>query len=145
MDTLMIFMSTIYRHCQIYYGKRLSKLKISSGQFMFILCICDNAGLSQDNLAEKFHMNKSTIARVAAQLEKDGFIIKKNNAKDKRIYNLYPTKKSDRIYPEIMKIIKEWNKIITMNFTDNEKKTFDNLLFKMRDNVLYNENNIMED
>lgn len=130
------WISITYRHSQIYFAKAFEALGLGSGQYMFVLCICENSGLTQDALAEEVAMNKSTVARAVSQLEKDGFIERKVNQEDKRIYNVFPTEKGMAIYPLIIAVLDTWNDLITEDLTEEEEKILDALLIKVQKSAI---------
>ena len=98
---------------------------------MFIKHICANEGISQDKLVNLVHINKSNVTRALNQLEKNGFIEKHENEKDKRTALLYPTTKAREILSEIFQIENDWVEIMTKNLEaeDNE------LLLRLMKNV----------
>lgn len=128
--------SVLHRHSQSHYAKKFEKLGVKSSQFMFILCICDNEGISQDELAKEFKMNKSTITRVVSQLENLEFVYRKINKKDKRICNLYSTEKSKQVYTKIKEILNQWQVIISEGLTEDEKVQLNNILIRIKDNII---------
>jgi len=118
MKDLTKYVSVAYRRTQMFYTEQLKKLEVSSGQFMYIVCICEHVGQTQDELAERLIIDKSTIAKVLAQLESNGYIRKTINFTDRRALNIFPTDKAVAIYPKILEIKEEWHRQITENLSD---------------------------
>lgn len=96
------------RYCRMYLDKELNRLKLNSGQYFYILKICEEPGVTQDRLISLVHVNASNITRALAYLEKEGFIERKLSHKDRRTYHLYPTQKSLDTYPEILAVRERW-------------------------------------
>ena len=136
MKQLCRWLSIIQRHSNIYYHKHFEELGISSGQYMFVLCICDEPGLTQEQIADSLAMNKSTVTRALAQLESDDFIIKKPNEKDKRSYKVFPTDKAKKSYCQIMKSLYSWEDVLIKGFTEDEQEMLHNMLMRVAKNVL---------
>ena len=67
----------------------------------------ENPGMTQDRFITSFYINPSNITRSLAYLEREGFIRKENNKKDKRTCCLYPTQKWEMVYHEIVKICRQ--------------------------------------
>ena len=124
------------RYQQRYLSRQFKKIGLPFGHHLFILCVCDNEGITQDQLAEKLLLNKSTVARALSALEKQGFIYKTLNAKDKRIFNVYPTVKSQQIFPEILHIIGELNQKLLLNFSSQQKEEFSSLFQNYMHNTI---------
>lgn len=127
--------SQLYRNTKIYNTNEFKDIGILGGQFIFIMCIFDHPGKSQDWIAEELKMNKSTVARVIAELEHQGLVTRIPDEKDKRVYILRPTKKCEDIYPEVKKRIRKYNKLATEGLSTEEKATFLELLEKVNNNI----------
>ena len=52
------------RHYLMYLNKRLASYGLSGSQYLFILNICRQPGLTQDKLPDIIHINKSNVTRV---------------------------------------------------------------------------------
>lgn len=127
--------SQLYRNSKIYYSNDFKDLEILGGQFMFVLCVYDNPGKSQDWIAEELKINKSTVARVIAELVNQGLVEMTVDKNDKRIHILYPTQKCKGIYPEVKKRLKQYNKIALEGLSTEEKATFRKLFEKVNKNI----------
>ena len=94
--------------------------------------ICANPGISQDQLAQRICINKSNVARQAAILEEDGFIIRKPSLSDKRVMELYPTEKTLELLPQITAITSGWEQCLTKDMTEEEILTVTRILERMK-------------
>jgi DNA-binding MarR family transcriptional regulator len=95
--------------------------------------ICANPGISQDQLAQKICINKSNVARQAAILEDDGFILRKPSQADKRVMELYPTEKTLTLMPEITEILNKWEDFLLADLSEEEVEHVHFILQRMRD------------
>lgn len=138
MKDLSKYISVTHRRIQIFYTEKLKKLGVSSGQFMYIVCICEKVGQTQDELSQRLIIDKSTVAKVLSQLETNGYITKTTNPNDRRIFNIFPTDKAIDIYPQILEIKDEWHNKITENFSDIERDVFEKLMEKVMENAIKN-------
>ena len=98
---------------------------------MYVACICECPGLTQDLLASKLQIDKGTVAKTLQQILAFGFITRQTSSKDRRANHLYPTQKALDVYPEILKIGELWNQHILSNFTEDEAKVFLKLLTRV--------------
>jgi len=133
-DYIKIF-SVIYWQSQGFCAKRLKDLGVTCGQFMYILCICDNPGVSQEKVAELTCIDKSTVAKAVQQLLKGGFITRQVSREDRRVNELYPTEKATSIYPEIVQIVNDFHEEQLRGLTDIERDLFMRLLQKIFEHV----------
>ncbi len=136
MSVLSKWISITDRHSKMYYTQQFSPLGLSSGQHIIILCVSEHEGFTQEQLAAVLHMNKSTVARFTAQLEKNGFLTRKVNPVDKREYHLYTTDKAKGICPQIQQVLHSWNERITEGLSDREIALAEEVLQKITGNAV---------
>lgn len=135
MEKLNKLLSITARKSQVYYGNEFANFNISTGQYMFIVSLCENAGLSQEELSACIGINKSTVAKVVAQLEKENYIVREIDELDKRGYKLYPTKKAEDVYPKIIEILEQWKSYLVTDLTEDEITTLLTLMTKVESNA----------
>ena len=135
MNVISKWLAVSSRCGQIFFAKRFEGLGFGSGQYMFITGIYENPGLTQDKLAEVISINKGTVANVLKTLEKDGFVERKQNTKDKRIHNLYLTEKGINSYVIIKETVEEWNSLLTKDLSKDEAEKLELILRKITDNA----------
>lgn len=99
----------------------------------YLTQICEYPGISQDQLAQRICINKSNVARQAAALEEDGFIIRKPSAADKRCLELYPTEKTLALLPQIIAITTCWEECLTNDLSAEEQEIAVKILLQMRE------------
>ena len=106
-------------------------LKGCHASYLAEICACP--GISQDRLAQKICINKSNVARQAAILEDDGFILRKPSQADKRVMELYPTEKALTLMPEITEILNKWEDFLLADLSEEEVEHVHFILQRMRD------------
>ena len=116
-----------------YKATRLSAYGLKGCHASYLSEICANPGISQDKLAQRICINKSNVARQAAALEEDGFIIRKASPADKRVMELYPTEKTLELMPEITEILNKWEDFLLADLSDAEVEQVHSVLQRMRD------------
>ena len=94
----------------------------------YILPICNNPGMSQDQLSKYMYINKCNVTRHLAALEKMGYIERRQSETDRRVTNVYPTDLAVKAKLEVLDGIREWNSYIMGEFTDQEAAVFYSLL-----------------
>lgn len=77
--------------------KTMKEQGIGSGEVDLIHCIRHHSGISQKQACEQLNIDKAAIARRSANLEKKGYLIRKENPADKRSVLLYPTDKANEL------------------------------------------------
>lgn len=132
-------MSIIVRHltaisrCGFEYRKNyLEADGIDARQARFLVEICDKPGISQEGLARRLLVDKSTVTRVAAVLEESGYIERRNSTEDRRIIQIHPTEKTMALLPRINGAWDTWEERITKDLTEEEIGQLRELLRKMK-------------
>ena len=110
----------------------LSPMGLKGCHASYLSEICANPGISQDKLSQRICINKSNVARQAAILEEDGFIIRQPSASDKRVTELYPTEKTLELMPRITQIVDCWEQCLTQDLTEEEVQTVTAILERMK-------------
>lgn len=124
----MKYVSTTSRCAIQYRGERLSGSGLNGYQCGYILNICQNPGVTQDQLAQQIHVNRSNVTRQLALLEENGFVERRQSESDKRVIEVYPTKKATAALPVVLDVLHEWSDYLTEDFTDEEMDCLKSLL-----------------
>lgn len=127
MEAITKYVNKISRCSILYRNEKLEGEGLNGYQHTYILVICNNPGISQENLTKMIYVNKSNVTRQLALLEQNGFITRKPCEKDKRAMEVFPTQKALDIYPKVKAFISEWNSYLCEDFTQEEY----NLLLSM--------------
>ncbi|MCG4779300.1 MarR family transcriptional regulator, partial [Eggerthella lenta] len=68
-------------------------------QFVYLVRIYEHPGIIARDLAKLILMDKTTIARAVAKLEKNSLIVRRSDPANHRIKRMYVTKKGAELYP----------------------------------------------
>lgn len=119
------------RHYQLYLNRQLAAYGLSGSQYLFLIHICREPGLTQDRLPALVHLNKSNVTRALAQLERLGYVRRECHPRDRRTAAIFPTPEAEAIYPRIMDVITDWDASVTVRLSVEEKTTLKRLLKKV--------------
>ena len=122
MELVYKWITLANRHYYMYLNRALAPSGINSSQYLFILNLCRDPGITQDKLPERICVNKSNVARTLAQLEKKGLIRRQVNPGDKRTAAVFPTERARELYPQIMEVIATWDDAVTSVLSAQEKE-----------------------
>ncbi len=132
MSSLTRCISVTARCSALRRSQAFKNLGITGCQHTYILNVCRNPGISQEQLANKIYIHKSNVARQVALLDKAGFLTRTASSQDKRVVLIYPTNKAEAAYPVILQTLKEWHDYLIMDFSKEEQL----LLEKMMNHVM---------
>ncbi|MNC38998.1 putative HTH-type transcriptional regulator YusO [compost metagenome] len=80
-----------------------SGLHVNRGQGQLMGILLESDGLPQKELSAILHIRPSSLGELVFKLEQNGYVERRANEKDKRITNVYLTKKGRGIVQEITK------------------------------------------
>lgn len=84
----IIFMA---RKMQLCIGERLSKFEITATEEPFFMAIQRNEGATQEDLTALVGVDKAVTTRAIRSLENKGYLVRKQDDKDRRQNRVYPT------------------------------------------------------
>ena len=119
------YISIIYREHAKFLNEKVKDENLSFGLFPLLIKIYKNEGIIQEQLAQSFHLNESTITRNLKKLEEKGFITR---VQDKRSKRIEITKKGEKTAKKVMDYDEEWDKKIKEIIGDEEYINFKNTL-----------------
>jgi Transcriptional regulators len=99
--------TTISRSHMAFLYSEIEKLGIG-GQFQFLMGLAREDGIIQEELANNFHMNESTIARALRKLEDAGMVQRKVDENNRRRKIITVTEKGRASVDAIAKIDQKW-------------------------------------
>ena len=125
--------SILYREHAKYLNEKVKNEDLSFGLQPILITIYENEGIIQEQLAEKFHLNESTITRNLKKLEEKGFI---ERIPDKRKKIIKITKKGAKTAQKVMDYDDKWDEKIKSNLNDEEYTIFKNTLLKICEDLI---------
>ncbi|MBW0263220.1 MarR family winged helix-turn-helix transcriptional regulator [Lentilactobacillus parabuchneri] len=108
---------------------------LTKGQHLYLVRICENPGIFQDQLAELIKVDRTTAARAIKKLEEKGFVTKRADTANKKIRRIYPTEKARRTYPNILRENVYSNQVALKSLSTDEADELERLLEKVSDNI----------
>ena len=120
------FISILYREHAKFLNEKVKDENLSFGLYPLLIKIYNNEGIIQEQLAQNFHLNESTITRNLKKLEDKGFI---ERIPDKRTKVIKVTEKGKITAQKVMDLDEKWdNKLIEIIGKDE----YDNFLKTLR-------------
>jgi DNA-binding MarR family transcriptional regulator len=102
----------------------------------YLLAIAQHEGCGQEDIARTMHIDKGRIAKVTKDLISEGYVRREQNENDKRGYCLYLTEKGKRVFPQLGKLERDFEEMITKGMSDDERRMFRDLTTRAAMNVL---------
>jgi len=129
------YISIIYRKCQLYLDRTLSKYGLGRGLYLCLLEISREEGLNQKSLSQRVVLDQASVTRAIRKLECKELVKRGKDSRDGRAQKLFLTKKGWNILDKVKVHLEEWDAMAIKNFTIEERELYINLLKKMASNL----------
>lgn len=130
---LMKNISTIARCATLYRDTHLTEIGLNGYQAPYVPEICAAPGITQEQLAQRLHVNKSSVTRQLMLLEENRFITRRRSTDDRRAVEVYPTKKMEAALPIVRDTFLRWRMALTEGLTAEELELLETLLERLAD------------
>lgn len=104
---------------------------VGTAELDFIHALRHNPGCTQARLAELLHADKAAIARRTKNLEAKGFLVRRDDPKDRRSQLLFPTERAETLKSSKAEIESAFYEYLTSALTEEEAAVFAALLDKL--------------
>ena len=125
--------SVLYREHAKFLNEKVKDENLSFGLSPLLITIYKNEGIIQEQLAEKFNLNQSTITRNLNKLEDKCFI---KRMPDKRTKIIKTTDKGIKTAKKVMDYDDEWDLKIKKIIGDDEYIKFKKTLIKICEEII---------
>lgn len=114
---------------------KFREIKLQRGQFTFLTRVCECPGINLIELSNLLKVDKATTTKAIQKLIHEGYVLRKRDNEDKRIWHLFPSAKAQESYPYIIEE-ENWNiESCFRGFSPAEKAAVYRLLKRMRENI----------
>lgn len=130
------YISRIYRRCQLDLDRAFAECGLGRGLYLCLVELSRKEGINQKTLAEILVLDQASVTRSIRKLISMGCINRCDDPEDGRAHRLFLTGKGRDLLEEVRKKLDNWDSIAIRNFTEAEKKLFEEMLNKMESNLL---------
>jgi DNA-binding MarR family transcriptional regulator len=120
-------------HAASQFAERLKVIDLAPSDAGILRLLRVAAGLSQQELAAKLSIHPSRLVALLDNLEKQGFVERRANPDDRRLYSLHLTKDGGEALERIGKVAREHQEALLSTLTREERDTLANLLQRIAD------------
>lgn len=105
-------------------SKHLDRLNITYSQLMVLRVASQEPGITAKEILMQMDTDKATLSGVLARLERDNYIYRVKNEKDKRIQNIFVSEGSEKLCTEVSIIEKACISDLISGITEEEAENF---------------------
>lgn len=114
---------------------KFKEYNLQRGQFIFMTRIAENPGMSLIELTNLLKVDKATTTKAIQKLVHEGYVQKERREKDKRSWQLYPTRKGEEIYEVIIQVENQHVEMCLKGLDSSEIALINQLIRNMRVNI----------
>ena len=122
------FVNVAGRCSTLWFSTRLEGTGLEPCDQPYIFFLCRHPRCTQDELSRMLFVNKSSVTRRLARLERLGYVTRTQDPEDKRALLVEPTDKAIEVRQQLHTLAKEWNAQLTAGFSEEEMNQFTALL-----------------
>ena len=115
------------------FSERLKVLDLAPPDAGILRLLRVAAGLSQQELAAKLRIHPSRLVAILDNLEKRGFIERRANPSDRRLYSLHLTKQGEETFQKIGRVAREHQEALLACLNIEEREMLGALLVRLAD------------
>ncbi|MBN2724661.1 MAG: MarR family transcriptional regulator [Deltaproteobacteria bacterium] len=129
----------LFRNGERFLHKEVSRFNLGYGQFQIIVEMNPGETLQQQQLAQRVHVDKTSIARTILKLESLNYIKRIPSKSDARSYDIELTEKGCEVRLKVIEILKNYTQKMLAEFTTDETEN----LMRLMDKLMINSKNIV--
>jgi MarR family transcriptional regulator for hemolysin len=117
------------------FERRVQGIGLSRAKWSVLAHLKRRDGIQQSELAALLEVKPITLGRMIDRLEEDGWVKRKEDAKDRRAKCVFLTKKVTPILEQMYALGKETREEALKGISKQEQQVFMDLLLRMRANL----------
>lgn len=126
-------LAQIGAHAASQFAERLKILGLAPSDAGILRLLRMAAGISQQDLAGKLNIHPSRLVALLDNLEKHGFLERRSNPDDRRLYSLHLTRAGEQVLGDIGKVAREHQDSLLSALSAEERQTLGSLLLRIAD------------
>lgn len=133
-DPVLREVGALFRSAHALYDSKYRRLDLQRGQFIFLTHICECPGIRQADLAALLRVDKTTVAKVVPKFLRSGYLTRRRDEQDERVWRLYPTSRALELYDLVIEEENRSARACFAGFSAEEQAVARRLLRRMREN-----------
>jgi DNA-binding MarR family transcriptional regulator len=120
-------------HAALQFAERLGVLELAPADAGILRLLRVEAGLSQQELSAKLRIHPSRLVAILDNLEKRGFVERRANPEDRRLYSLHLTQAGGEALEKIGGVAQKHQDALLASLSWEERNTLAALLLRIAD------------
>jgi DNA-binding MarR family transcriptional regulator len=122
----------ITRLIQIESNQYFKDQRLNNNLFIYIIRVVEQPGMFLGELADSMQIDRTTSFRTVKKLTEMGYLRLANDQDNLKIKRVYPTKRGERIYPELHAFEQQKSDQLLADLSPAEREQLNQLLNKLK-------------
>lgn len=130
-DCMCFRLSKALRRVSKVYRDEIASYGLTHGQFFLLVAIMEEEGLLPSELADKTSQDRPTITGLLDRLEKDGWIERRPDTRDRRSLRIHLAPRAIECRKALLTLFEESNQKFLDRFSQEEWDLMDSFLVRL--------------
>lgn len=129
------YLGGLHRFARRYFATEMERLDLPPVAFPLLMRLRHRDNVSQEELVEDFLVDKGTIARTLANLERAGLVAREVDPDDRRVKRVSITENGREVAQDLKEVARRWDGKLTDGFSEEEREQLLDYLVRMKANA----------
>ena len=120
-DNIGLLIHDVARLLRVLYDRQMASIGLTRSQWWLLTYLFFKDGINQSELAILMDMEKAPLSRLLDRMEKKGWVIRKNESKDRRTKNIYLSETIKPLISSMREKAAEYRRESLSILTDKER------------------------
>ena len=127
-ENIGLLIHDVARLLRVLYDRQMSSIGLTRSQWWLLTYLFFKDGINQSELAILMDMEKAPLSRLLDRMEKKGWVIRKNENKDRRTKNIYLSESIKPLISSMRDKAAEYRSKSLSILTDKERNKLKDIL-----------------
>ena len=127
-ENIGLLIHDVARLLRVLYDRQMSSIGLTRSQWWLLTYLFFKDGINQSELAILMDMEKAPLSRLLDRMEKKGWVIRKNENKDRRTKNIYLSESIKPLISSMRDKAAEYRSESLSILTDEERNKLKDIL-----------------
>ena len=127
-ENIGLLIHDVARLLRVLYDRQMSSIGLTRSQWWLLTYLFFKDGINQSELAILMDMEKAPLSRLLDRMEKKGWVIRKNENKDRRTKNIYLSESIKPLISSMRDKAAEYRSESLSILTDKERNKLKDML-----------------
>ena len=127
-ENIGLLIHDVARLLRVLYDRQMASIGLTRSQWWLLTYLFFKDGINQSELAILMDMEKAPLSRLLDRMEKKGWVIRKNESKDRRTKNIYLSESIKPLISSMRDKAAEYRSESLSILTDKERNKLKDIL-----------------